>query len=63
MKDDFIFYIYGPASERLNDVHVSKKQTIVVTGLQEALDWTVKLTKEETLFAVYKVGDCVGDFS
>lgn len=58
MSNDFVFYIYLQGWKPGDNVIIS-----VVQGQQAMLDKVVELTKSETKFAVYKVGECVGDYS
>ena len=68
MKDEYVFQ-YWPDSE--NTVHglikattpLAPSEKIVVSGKQKMLDQVVEFTKKNIKFAVFEVGDCIGDFS
>ena len=54
MNNDYVFYIY---------VDKKQQEARVIHGDDEMLKLSVELAKLNQLFAVFKVGECVGDFS
>lgn len=59
MKTDYVFYVY-PYNY---DPKIHKIEIYVIQGDQPMLDQVVQLTKSNTKFAVFRVGECLGDYS
>lgn len=54
MRDDrFVIFFFG----------TDNKPPEVIEGLQSLLETVNEYTKKRRLFSVYRIGECVGDFS
>lgn len=60
MSSDYVFYIY---LEGFDPSRGDKPIAEVVMGEQPMLDKVVALTKVGAKFSVFRVGECVGDYS
>ena len=60
MTGDYVFYVF-PKDWKSNGSEPPMAE--VISGEQKMLDRVVALTKIKAKFSVFKVGECVGDFS
>lgn len=65
MADDYVIYWWEAVilPDGVHREHLREPTMAVRRGVQAMLDEVIALTKKDLKFSVYKVGECVGDFS